>query len=266
LLVYQNVSSTDLLFSTAQNILKKCATKINDCQITYNQVNAIPLNFVFSNSKDGSTVLNNLVDIALAQGWYSKATATANGWSNQVDLVVGITNTDIIEGSNVDLAGYAFIGGCSTSSVGPALIVESNTTQSVFAHELGHTVGMIHDNDVSSIMNPIVYNSAITMSLANKNCYIKGAVCGSTGIELINPPQFVIMPNPVSDNLIIIFDSEVYAEEVAIYDVFGRLMSKYKNNARRFEINMQDLNKGFYFIEVIFKGKKIIEKIMKMNE
>jgi Secretion system C-terminal sorting domain/Metallo-peptidase family M12 len=267
LLVYQNVSRTDLLLSTAQDILQRCVGRADDCQITYNQVNATPLNFVFSKSKDGLTVLSNLIDTATVQGWYTQETANSNGWSNKVDLVVGITNTDIIEGSNADLAGYAFFGGCSAFSTGPALIVESNTTQYVFAHELGHTVGMRHDNNVSSIMNPIIYTTANTMGLANRNCYAQAGVCGNkVGVDVINIPQFALTPNPINDNLTILFDSEIYAEEVAIYDVLGRLISRYKNNAHRFEINTQDLMKGLYFVEVTFKGKKIMKKVMKLYE
>ena len=187
LIVHQNVSSTSLSLTTAQNILNSCASAQAGCGITYNIVNATPLPFVFSNSNDGQTMLGDLNATGNAQNWYSSAYATSQGWTATPEIIIGITSTDMVEGANTGLAGYAYYGSCLTTSPGPAIVIEQGTTNHLFAHELGHTVGMRNHDPVSttSLMSPIVYTSANTMGQTYKNCYTTSAGCVVLPIELI---------------------------------------------------------------------------------
>jgi Secretion system C-terminal sorting domain/Metallo-peptidase family M12 len=186
LIVHQNVTSLNISLSMAQGILNDCASARAGCGITYNVVNETPFPFIFSNSNDGQTMLGNLYSNANTRGWYTSSFATSQGWTATPDLVIGITSTDMVEDNNTGLAGYAYIGvGCSTTSTGSALVIEQGTTNYLFAHELGHTVGMNHDpTSTTSLMSPTVYTSSVTMSTVNKNCYTTAAGCMILPIEL----------------------------------------------------------------------------------
>jgi hypothetical protein len=357
LLVHQNVSSTSLSLATAQNIINSCASARVGCGITYNIVNSTPLSYTFTTSNDGSTMLEDLYNTAVAQNWYSSSFATSQGWSSAPDLVVGITSTDMVEGTNTGLSGYAYIGNCRSTYTGPSLVIEQGTTNHLFAHELGHTVGMNHDpTSTTSLMSPTVYTSSNTMSTVNKNCYTTGAGCAILPIELTNftgsfsqnknnlywitaseknnkgfqiersydathwlsigyvkgmgnsdtqntynyqdasplglsyyrlrqqdfdgketfsnvisiksdsKTKVILAPNPVQNDLVISFESETYAEEVNVYDMLGRLISQHKKPLNRLEVDMRNVQVGMYIVEINIDGKRVREKVLKVNE
>jgi Secretion system C-terminal sorting domain/Metallo-peptidase family M12 len=357
LIVHHNVTSVSLSLPTAQGILNSCASARAGCGITYNVVNATPLSFNFTSSNDGSTMLGDLLNTANAQNWYSSTYASSQGWNAAPDLVIGITGTNMVDGTNTGLAGYANIGRCTPATLGPALVIEQGTTNHLFAHELGHTVGMEHDpTSTTSLMSPTVYTSSVTMSQTNKDCYTTGAGCALLPIELMaftgsffqnknnltwttaseknnkgfqiersydtkhwlsigyvkgsgnsetelsykfedasplglsyyrlrqqdfdgketfsiiisikseSKTKVLIAPNPVRSDLVISFESETYAEEVNVYDVLGRTVAQYKKPSSRLEVDMQQAQAGMYIVEITMEGKRIREKILKVNE
>jgi hypothetical protein len=334
-----------LSLATAQAFIKSCASGTNACEVTFQQVNA-RTNFLFTTSTVANTMLSDLDGFATSQGWYSQA-----------DLVVGITSLDM-----VNFAGFAYIGGCTPTSNGRALVIEAGTTQSLYGHELGHSIGLVHDHEdptfltpETSLMNPFVPFSPTTMSMTNKNCYKTGASC-TLPIELLNftgsfqqnknhltwttaseknnmgfqiersydathwlsigyvkgmgnsktqntynyqdesplglsyyrlrqqdfdgketfsyvisiksesRTKVILAPNPVRSDLVISFESEIFAEEVNIYDVLGRLISQYKKPSGRLEVDMRNAQAGMYIVEINVDGKRVREKILKVNE
>lgn len=338
-------TSSALSLATAQAFIKSCASGTNTCEVTFQQVNA-RTNFAFTTSTVANTMLTDLDGFATSQGWYSQA-----------DLVVGITSLDM-----ANYAGYAYIGSCSPTTNGGALVIEAGTTQALYGHELGHTIGLIHDNldptfltPGTSLMNPFVPFTPTTMSMTNKNCYRTGASC-ALPIELLNftgkfqqgknhlawttaseknnmgfqiersydtkhwlsigyvkgsgnsntqlsynyqdesplglsyyrlrqqdfdgketysnvisiksesKTKVIIAPNPVRSDLVISFESETYAEEVNVYDVLGRLISKFKNPSGRLEVDMQNAQAGMYIVEINMDGKRTREKILKVDD
>ena len=344
--VFDYTTTTSALsLATAQAFIKSCASGTNACEVTFQQVNA-RTDFPFTTSTNAQTMLSDLVTSANNQGWFSQA-----------DLVVGITSLDM-----ANFAGYASIGSCTPTSNGRALVIEAGTTQSLYGHELGHTIGLVHDNldptfltSGTSLMNPFVPFTPTTMSMTNKNCYRTGASC-ALPIELLNftgkfqqgknqlnwttaseknnmgfqiersydtkhwlsigyvkgsgnsntqlsydyqdasplglsyyrlrqqdfdgkesysnvisiksesKTKVILAPNPVRSDLVILFESETYAEEVNVYDVLGRLISKFKNPSGRLEVDMQNAQAGMYIVEITMDGKRVREKVLKVDE
>jgi Secretion system C-terminal sorting domain/Metallo-peptidase family M12 len=168
-IVHQNVSYTRLLVPLAEEILNLCAESYGDCTFTFKQVNEKPTNFKFSTSKNAQTVLNDLLVAAVEQNWYQQA-----------DLIIGITG-DPFETYD----GYAYIGNCN-QSIGKGLVIEAPYLNSLLAHEIGHTLGMQHDDRnklPNSVMLSFVPNYPDQLSLSNKKCYFEGASCTFKGIE-----------------------------------------------------------------------------------
>jgi hypothetical protein len=340
-----STTNSALSLSSAQTILRSCASGTDACEITYQQVNS-RTNFEFTTSTVATTMLANL-----------ESAASANGWYNQADVIVGITSLNI---DNFD--GYAKIGSCTPIPTGRATVIQNNTTQALFAHELGHTIGLLHDDfdnsvadHLKSLMNPIVYNDANTMSTTNKNCYktaasctlpidllsftgnfqqninhltwttaseknnqgfkiersydtkhwlsigyVKGAGNSETqqtynyqddsqlglsyyrlrqqdfdgkemfsnviSIKSESKTKIILSPNPVRNDLVISFESETYAEEVNIYDLLGRLISQYKKPSSHLKVDMKNAQVGMYIVEINIDGKRVREKILKVNE
>jgi Secretion system C-terminal sorting domain len=340
-----STTTSALSLASAQAYLKSCASGTSACEITYQQVNA-RTNFAFTTSTDAPTMLDNLESAAIANGWY-----------NQADVVVGITSLDI-----ANYAGYARIGTCTPIPTGRATVIEATTTQALYAHELGHTIGLLHDdldNSVAdhnlSLMNPIVYNNANTMSTSNRACYKTAASCvlpiellsftGSfqqnknylswttaseknnkgfqiersydaihwlsigyvkgvgnsatqnsynyqdasplglsyyrlrqqdfdgtetfsniVSIKSESKTKVILAPNPVQNDLVIAFESETYAEEVNVYDMLGRVIFQSKKPSNRLEVDMRNVQAGMYIVEINVDGKRVREKVLKVNE
>ena len=173
LIVHDGVASTSLTLAGAQSILKSCATGTNACEVTFRQVNAMPLLFDFSSSDSGPQILADCLTAATAQNWFAQA-----------DLIVGITGTNMQDGGNFGTAGYAYIGNCTTNSNARVMVIEAGIYDALFAHEIGHTIGMNHDVVTNSVMRATVPVAPITMSGTNKNCYYTGAGCAPLPVEL----------------------------------------------------------------------------------
>ena len=168
-IVHQNVSSTNLSVQKAEEILNLCAESYGDCTFTFKQVNEKSTNFTFSTSNNAQTVLNDLLIASVEQNWYQQA-----------DLIIGITGNPF---DTYD--GYAYLGDCN-QSIGKGLVIEAPYLNSLLAHEIGHTLGMQHDDRnklPNSVMLPFVPNYPDQLSLSNKKCYFEGASCIFKAIE-----------------------------------------------------------------------------------
>ena len=94
-------------------------------------------------------------------------------------------------------------------------------------------------------------------------------VCAKTLGEAIEElaSSINIYPNPVEDELFVV--TEMNVEEVAIYDVYGRLCCRDASNASTsnsmdtFNVSVQDLKAGVYFINIKTDGGNIVKRFVK---
>jgi Secretion system C-terminal sorting domain len=72
-----------------------------------------------------------------------------------------------------------------------------------------------------------------------------------------------ITPNPVKDNVNISLDKESEKNFVTVYDVVGRSVMTTQFSGNQSELNVSNLIKGIYFINVQAEGKTITQKFFK---
>ena len=93
--------------------------------------------------------------------------------------------------------------------------------------------------------------------------------CAKTLGESINElsSSINIYPNPVENDLFIA--TEVRVEEIAIYDIYGCLCCRDASNASTsnsmdtFNVSVQDLEAGIYFVKVVTDNGEIVKRIVK---
>ncbi|MBK9489807.1 MAG: hypothetical protein IPO07_14315 [Haliscomenobacter sp.] len=125
-----------------QLILRNCAAGSMQCEVNFRQVNAKALEFVWSN--DTKSAVNSWRDL--------RATAISQNWYAQADVILGLT-----EDNFNDFVGYASIDNdCQAPIDRGHLVLYAQVTNSFLAHELGHILGMQHDNTPNSLMNATV--------------------------------------------------------------------------------------------------------------
>jgi predicted Zn-dependent protease len=346
-LVYDLPSTTTgLTLAGAQTFLNNCASSISGCEVIFQDVTPSRTEFDFSASNLAANVmLSTLNTQAVSQNWYSNA-----------DIVVGFTSKDMTFGGGNGTAGYADIGNCN-GPIGRTVVIEASIYNSLFAHELGHIIGLVHDNlGATSLMNPIIERDASTMALFNKNCHRTSVACALLPIELMqfsgqysqnknhlswttaseknnkgfqiersydaihwlsigyvkgmgnsttqntydyqdasplglsyyrlrqqdfdgtetfsnivsikseSKTKVILAPNPVQNDLVISFESETYAEEVNVYDMLGRVIFQNKKPSNRLEVDMRNVQAGMYIVEINVDGKRVREKVLKVNE
>lgn len=73
-------------------------------------------------------------------------------------------------------------------------------------------------------------------------------------------PSLTIYPNPSDDKIFI--ETEVEIEEVVVYDVYGRLQTT-ANGQQSSAIDVSDLSKGVYFVNVKTSAGNVVKKIVK---
>jgi Secretion system C-terminal sorting domain/Metallo-peptidase family M12 len=341
-------TTTGLTLAGAQAFLNNCASSISGCEVIFEDVTPSRTEFDFSaSSLDADNMLSNLNARADDQNWYTNA-----------DVVVGFTSKNMTFRGGDGTAGYANVGNCN-GPIGRTVVIEASIYNSLFAHELGHIIGLVHDDlgllSETSLMNPTIYPDASTMALFNKNCHRTSVACTVLPVELLqfsgqysqnknnlswttaseknnkgfqiersydtkhwlsigyvkgmgnsdtqntysyqdasplglsyyrlrqqdfdgtetfsnivsikseSKTKVILAPNPVQNDLVISFESETYAEEVSVYDLVGRLVAQFKKPLGRLVVDMRTLQAGMYIVEINLDGKRVREKILKVD-
>lgn len=78
----------------------------------------------------------------------------------------------------------------------------------------------------------------------------------------IHQLSFAVQPNPVSDELTILFENSS-GWSFTLMNVNGKVISSGQTNTNSYSISMNDYPAGVYFIQLESKGKKAVRKIVK---
>jgi Secretion system C-terminal sorting domain/Metallo-peptidase family M12B Reprolysin-like len=255
LFVTQRFTQTNLNLVAAQNFLRQCAKGSNACEVTYVRVNEVAIAYVWS--EDATKALQSWIDLgaaAINQNWYAQA-----------DIVVGITNDAF-----TDYGGYATIDSDCQPPYRGRIVIKSGSSNSLFAHELGHTLGMIHDNTpvniANSVMLPFVPGNPTTMSETNRNCYFKNTNSNSactTPTHEIDALSIKCSPNPVHDILKIEINNAVKIEAISLYNVLGTQLFSAQKPSEKLLIDFTNYQNGFYFLKMKSENKDHVKKIVK---
>lgn len=131
-------------------------------------------------------------------------------------------------------------------------------------------LGVINDPNLSGLSCNYVANGFYlggNTSTYGLNNYIEyqNYCSPATGIYSLNTDEsFSIVPNPVSDQVIINFSKDLIDASLSIYSSAGVLMKRYYEfSGNKIQLDKQDLPPGIYFISVFdrnfkFENKKMI--------
>lgn len=137
----------------------------------------------------------------------------------------------------------------------------------------GEVSGLLSETEVKLFPSiPETYCFTVTaVNLAGESVH-SNEVCVTypeDGIEE-NVASFNIYPNPVNDKLYI--ETEVQVEEIAVYDIYGRLACRDASNAstnasnastNAFNVSVQDLDAGIYFVKIVTENGEVVKRFIK---
>jgi hypothetical protein len=254
LIVTQRFTSNSLNLNTAASIIANCAGSPS-CLVKYTQVNATPIAFIWSNQT--TSAFQSWTDLG--------ATAISQNWYAQADIVVGFTNDAF-----TDYGGYGTIDAdCKPAYNNGRLVIRNNYTNNLFAHELGHTLGMIHDDAPTaisgSLMLPFVPSSPFTMSEKNRLCYLSNVqnACNATATGENEVKMVMCSPNPVKTQLQVFIPDAVKTEALNVYNVLGENVLNTVLENGRTSIDFSNFQAGLYVLRVKIEDKLYVKKIIK---
>ena len=81
--------------------------------------------------------------------------------------------------------------------------------------------------------------------------------------DMLVLPNVTIYPNPANDKVFI--ETEVEIEEVVVYTITGVIVGQRTtvNGQQTLSINVSDLSKGVYFVNVKTSAGSVVKKIIK---
>ena len=123
---------------------------------------------------------------------------------------------------------------------------------------LGTTESLSYE-DANLISGSYTYNVRPVYESCN-GATASQSVTFCEGVEEMFAPNVTIYPNPVNDKLFI--ETEVEIEEVVVYDIYGRQQTTV-NGQQSLTINVSNLSKGVYFVNVKTGVGNVVKKIVK---
>lgn len=193
---------------------------------------------------------------------YFKQTFTNYGCNTQDVFFISIDNGD----SNAEVAAYetTYLGG---SPGFPSVSGDDgggNAVVSTYGISAFPTYILIAPDHsiIEQDMWPISSAASFDAYFSSNGLSYKACLSGITEENLAN--SISVFPNPAVDNLIIETSNQEKVTAVKVYDVLGKmLINNTVNDTERLELNVSELEKGIYYMEITTASGVAVKKFNK---
>jgi len=197
---------------------------------------------------------------------------------NNLTEMKTITSFTKVNSGNAEPAPYVVTGANSNNEEFESVLVTILNANCLTTADT-NGVWLVYDTDTTYIDSLIyIYSPVIgtTYDITGVNYYIKGAysyVSGKlaieprdvndisihTGINEIENDNINIYPNPVSDILYV--NNLIGTEKIQIINILGETIKDVKASGTKETINVSDLSKGIYILNINNNGRNLSKKI-----
>ena len=194
---------------------------------------------------------------------FFKETFTNYGCNTQdiVFLSIDNGNTD----AEVDAYEVTFLGGNAGYSAISGTQGGGNTICSAYGIGAFPTYILIAPNKqiIETDMWPIT-NAASFDTFINAHSLVQKSCLSASIEEVAAPVSISFYPNPAINNVIIKTSNNEKMNNVKIYDVLGKLLiNQFINNEERYGLNVSELEKGIYYLEITTENNISLVKKMR---
>jgi hypothetical protein len=118
-------------------------------------------------------------------------------------------------------------------------------------------------SELIAYVNPCNSEGILQKSMQNKeiSMEVKGTTLADSSLS-INKPEYMIYPNPTSDELVIeLTGDDIQSNLVEVYNSQGLVI--YKNSSgQSYVVRMLDIPKGLYLVKITLNEKVFIEPVI----
>lgn len=269
-----------IIFSTLKTFSQSCLpngitfttqSAIDSFQFNYPNCTEIEGNLVINGA--AITNLNGLNTVKTVGGDLvivdNNILITLSGLDNldSIGGVLGIISNDIIT-DLTSLTNLVKIGG--NLAVGWNHSLKSLSGLNNIASESIHDLFIYYNDSLTNCAIESICNY-LDMPSGAISIYENSSGCDSaadvdSACTNINVPDikylndFVIFPNPVSDELFIVCPEHFVYEEIKIYNIIGQIIKTFKGQYQKIDIST--IRQGIYFLEFVSKEMKMRKKII----
>lgn len=213
----------------------------------------------FLNAEAGGTWSGvNVNDSGSGDGFFSSAAITPGTYY----AVYSTSSTCPFEDSiQIDVYDYPVANFSFSSTLGDVNFTDLSTNAVTYYWDFD-------DGNNSTAQNPIhtfaingTYNVCLTVtnSVGCENTTCQTVTINGLGIEKNSIVDFKVYPNPSNGNLTIESNSNI--TKISVKDLIGQTVFNKNTNATTSRISLEEINSGFYFIEIETEKGKAIKRI-----
>ena len=163
---------------------------------------------------------------------------------------------------HTDNASVACLVGATGPTASNKVLIGQFTTTGIFTFELNVQIGTPTGGAENYVANSPT-GAEIMLSCLTFNSLTSTTV--GIPVEETKTESIGVYPNPAKDNINIEIHSSSKAKNVSykIMNVLGEVVLQSEITNPKSEINVSELAKGLYFVEITTDGKKVVKKIVK---
>lgn len=131
------------------------------------------------------------------------------------------------------------------------------------------TINDYNHNGMSEFQSGSMYliqNNMDTIAFVSPNSTFKSTItrsfCDTVGLNILN--EISVFPNPISSSEIIIESTYENINEIAIYDLTGKIIVSFSTSGIVYKMNTDFLQKGMYLFQIKTTNNAYVKRILKI--